>query len=53
MVFRYLDFLGFVVLAVDGESLAQTWGWLSKLGSLFRVRFMRVPYYIGDPKKGP
>ena len=28
-------------------------GKLSKSGSLVRVLFIRLPYSIGDPKKGP
>ena len=29
------------------------YGWFSKIGSLWGSFFIRVPYYIGDPKGDP
>ena len=36
-----------------GKDPSIPFGQLSKVGSLLGSFFIRVPYYIGDPKNGP
>ena len=37
----------------NSKSVLGIWVVLQIIGSLFRVLLIRVPYYIGDPKRDP